>query len=46
MSAGGIVRELWWTNQEFSTADIIPPCFSMLMYHLGDEQYARWLPKF
>jgi hypothetical protein len=27
---------LWWTNQ-FSPADIIPPWFSMLIYHLRDE---------
>jgi hypothetical protein len=35
---GRIVRELWWMNQEFSFVIIIPPWFSMLMYHLGDEQ--------
>jgi hypothetical protein len=35
-SAGRIARELWWTNQEFSSADIIlPPLFSMLVYQLG-----------
>jgi hypothetical protein len=28
----------WWTNQEFSPVDIIPPWFSMLIYYLGDEQ--------
>jgi hypothetical protein len=32
-----ISRELWWTNQEISSADI-PPWFSML----EDEQQARW----
>jgi hypothetical protein len=37
-SAGRIARELWWMNQNFSPVDIIPPWFSMLMYHLGDEQ--------
>jgi hypothetical protein len=38
-SVGRIVRQLRWTNQEFSTADIIfPPLFSMLIYHLGGEQ--------
>jgi hypothetical protein len=44
-SAGGLARELWWTNQ-FSTVDILPPWFSMLMYHQGDEQLARWWPQF
>jgi hypothetical protein len=33
-SAGKIARDLWWTNQ-FSPVDIIPPCLSMLFYHLG-----------
>jgi hypothetical protein len=33
-SAGRISRELWLKNQEFSTVDIIPPWFSMLLYHL------------
>jgi hypothetical protein len=37
-SACTIAREFWWTNQEFSSADIIPPWFSMLIYPLGDEQ--------
>jgi hypothetical protein len=37
-SAGRNAIELWLTNQEFSLADIIPPWFSMLIYHLGDEQ--------
>jgi hypothetical protein len=37
-SAGRIARALWWTNQEFSPVNIIPPWFSMLIYHLGDEQ--------
>jgi hypothetical protein len=27
----------WWTNQDFSPVDIIPPWFSTLIYHLGDE---------
>jgi hypothetical protein len=35
-STGWIAREFWWTNQEFSPVDIIMPCFSMLIYHLGD----------
>jgi hypothetical protein len=29
--------ELWWTNQEFSPVNIIPPWFSM-----RDEEYASW----
>jgi hypothetical protein len=35
--SAGSVRELWWTNQELSPADIIPPWFSMLISHLGDK---------
>jgi hypothetical protein len=34
-----ISRELWWTNEEFFSVDIIPPWLSMSIYHLGDEQY-------
>jgi hypothetical protein len=37
-SAGRIARELWWTNQDISPANIIPPRFSMLIYHLGIKQ--------
>jgi hypothetical protein len=37
-SAGMIARELWWTNQEFSSVDIIPSWFLMLVYHLADKQ--------
>jgi hypothetical protein len=37
-SAGRIARELWWMNQEFSSVNFMPPWFSMLMYHPGDEQ--------
>jgi hypothetical protein len=37
-SAARIARELWWKNQELSPVDIIPPRFSMLICHLGDEQ--------
>jgi len=38
-SADRIARELYWTNQEFSSDDIIvSPWFSMLVCHLGDEQ--------
>jgi hypothetical protein len=36
-SAGRIARELWWKNQEFYPAGIIPLLFSMLIYHLSDE---------
>jgi hypothetical protein len=37
MTAGGIDRVLWWTDQEFSPVIIIPPLFCMLIYYLGDE---------
>jgi hypothetical protein len=36
-SAGRIARELWRKNQ-VSPVDIILPRFSILMYHLGDEE--------
>jgi hypothetical protein len=36
-SAGGIARELLWTNQEFPLL-IFPPWLSMLIYHVGDEK--------
>jgi hypothetical protein len=39
-SVGRTVSELWWMNQEFSPVDKILPWFSMLIYHLGDEQEA------
>jgi hypothetical protein len=45
-TAGRTARELLWTNQEFSPVNIIPPWFSMLIYHLGDEQQACWWPQF
>jgi hypothetical protein len=35
MTAGSIARELWWTNHEFSVADIIPPWFSTLIYGIN-----------
>jgi quinol-cytochrome oxidoreductase complex cytochrome b subunit len=38
MTAGRIARELWWTNEDLSHVDIIPPWFFMPIYHLGDEQ--------
>jgi hypothetical protein len=37
-SADMIARELWWTNQDFSSVGITPPWFSTLIYHVGDEQ--------
>jgi hypothetical protein len=45
-SIGRISRELWWTNQEFSPVNFIPPLFSIVIYHLGDEQYACWWRQF
>jgi hypothetical protein len=30
----------------FSTVNIIPPSFSILIYQLGDEQYVRWWQQF
>jgi hypothetical protein len=38
MTAGRIVTELVWTDQEFTPAGIISPWFSIVIYHLGDEQ--------
>jgi hypothetical protein len=38
-------EKLWWTNQDYSAVGM-PPWFSMLIYHLGDEQQARWWPQF
>jgi hypothetical protein len=29
---------LWWTNQEFSPLNIIPPWLSVFIYRLGNEQ--------
>jgi hypothetical protein len=29
-----------------SPVSIISPCVSILMYHLGNEQHARWWPQF
>jgi hypothetical protein len=34
ITAGRIARKFWWKNQCFPV-DIIPPWFSMLIYHLG-----------
>jgi hypothetical protein len=34
-SAGRIARDLCCANQEISPVDIIPPWFSMLIYHMG-----------
>jgi hypothetical protein len=36
MTAGRIVTELVWTDQEFTPAGIISPWFSIVIYHLGD----------
>jgi hypothetical protein len=33
-----IARDLWCTNQKFSSVDIIPSWFFMFIYHLRDEQ--------
>jgi hypothetical protein len=30
----------------FSPVSIIPPQLSIVIYHLGDEQKARWWPEF
>jgi hypothetical protein len=46
----GICGGQWVTGTDFSpsssssTANIIPPWLSTLMYRLRDDQYARWLP--
>jgi hypothetical protein len=32
-----IVKELWWKNQELFDVYIVPPRFSMLIYHLGSK---------
>jgi hypothetical protein len=46
-SADVIARELWWMNQEFSYVDIIiPPWFSMFIYHLGNKRWAHWWQQF
>jgi hypothetical protein len=37
MSENAIVDET-----EVFPVDIIPPWYSMLIYHLGDEEQARW----
>jgi hypothetical protein len=34
-SGGRIARELSWTNRALSSVDIIPPWFSMFIYHVG-----------
>jgi hypothetical protein len=42
-----MARELWLMDQEIAFVDIIIPLwFSMLMYHLGYEQWVRWWPQF
>jgi hypothetical protein len=37
-STGRIATGIWWANEKYFPVDIIPPCFSMLIYYLGDEQ--------
>jgi hypothetical protein len=32
--------------RSFSPVDIIPPWLSILIYHLGDEQWTFWWPQF
>jgi hypothetical protein len=46
MTAGRSDRELWWINQEFSPVDIILPWFSVLIYHMGEEQNVSWWQQF
>jgi hypothetical protein len=41
VSAGRTARELWWTSKDLSS-----PSLSMLAYHSGDEQKARWWSQF
>jgi hypothetical protein len=41
-STGIIARELWWTNQDFSPVDIIPPWFFIFIYHLGIKNKAQF----
>jgi hypothetical protein len=36
MTADKITRELWWTNQELSSADTFQLGFSMFTDHLED----------
>jgi hypothetical protein len=36
-SSGRIDREFCWTNHKFSSVDMIPPWFSMPIYHQEDE---------
>jgi hypothetical protein len=33
-----IAKEPFWMNHMFSSVDFIPPCFSMLVCHLGKKQ--------
>jgi hypothetical protein len=42
-SAGMIYRELWWTNQEFFTVDVIPPWCSLLACRLGDKKIGSFV---
>jgi hypothetical protein len=38
MTAGRIARELWWTNQEFSSLDVVSQWLTILVYYLKDDQ--------
>jgi hypothetical protein len=42
VTAGVIAREFLFSNQGLSPVDIISRWFSMLIYHLWDEQYRHW----
>jgi hypothetical protein len=46
MTAIRIASKLWWKNQELFPVDIIPPWFSVLIYHLADEWWVCWWPQF
>jgi hypothetical protein len=47
MTAGRIVRELWWTSQKFFSAGmIISPWFSVSICRQGDEKLAHWWLQF
>jgi hypothetical protein len=43
LTAGRIVRELWWTNQFHLSISFH---HGSLRYHLEYEQYARWWSQF
>jgi hypothetical protein len=41
-----LLRALVDESGVFLCIDIIPSWLSILVYHLGDEQQARWWPQF